>query len=39
VIDWIQEVTGEQMGEQSVHEWLKSGVVLCKVCKRYVERE
>jgi len=29
VCRWIEEVTGEKQGDQSMAEWLKSGVVLC----------
>merc|ERR1719220_2901412 len=29
VCRWIEEVTGQQQGDQSMAEWLKSGVVLC----------
>lgn len=31
VCRWIEEVTGEKQGEQSMAEWLKSGVVLCSL--------
>jgi len=31
VCKWIAEVTGEKQGEQSMAEWLKSGVVLCSL--------
>jgi len=31
VVNWIQSVTGESKGGQSVHEWLKNGQVLCKL--------
>jgi len=31
---WIEEVTGEEMGEDSFQEWLKSGVVLCKLINK-----
>jgi len=31
VVSWIQAVTGESKGGQSVHEWLKDGKVLCKL--------
>merc|ERR1712083_234037 len=32
VVDWIQAVTGETKVEgESTHEWLKSGIVLCKL--------
>jgi len=32
VVQWIQAVTGEiKIDGQSTHEWLKSGVVLCKL--------
>jgi len=36
VCRWIQEVTGEQQGEQSMAEWLKSGVVLCSLANNIV---
>lgn len=29
VVVWIETITGQSKGDQSVHEWLKSGVVLC----------
>jgi len=31
VVNWIQAVTGESKGGQSMHEWLKNGQVLCKL--------
>merc|ERR1719422_2765415 len=31
VCKWIEELTGEQQGEQTMAEWLKNGQVLCKV--------
>jgi len=31
VCRWIEEVTGEKQGEQSMADWLKSGVVLCSL--------
>jgi len=31
VCRWIEAVTGEKQGEQSMAEWLKSGVVLCSL--------
>merc|ERR1719401_2762363 len=31
VTTWIEKVTGETRGDQSMHEWLKSGQVLCKL--------
>jgi len=30
-IAWIQAVTGEEIGEETLDEWLHSGVVLCKL--------
>jgi len=39
---WIEEVTGEEMGDTSFQEWLKSGVVLCilinKIKKKSVKK-
>jgi hypothetical protein len=31
VTAWIEQVTGESRGDLSMHEWLKSGQVLCKL--------
>ena len=31
-IKWIEAVTAEKKQDASFHEWLKSGVVLCKLC-------
>jgi len=31
VTSWIEQVTGESRGDQTLHEWLKSGQVLCKL--------
>lgn len=31
VCDWIELVTGEEKGDLTTHEWLKSGQVLCKL--------
>eukprot|EP00929_Paragymnodinium_shiwhaense_P068539 TRINITY_DN3448_c0_g1_i3.p1 TRINITY_DN3448_c0_g1~~TRINITY_DN3448_c0_g1_i3.p1 ORF type:complete len:463 (+),score=135.91 TRINITY_DN3448_c0_g1_i3:70-1458(+) len=31
VQQWIEQITGEKMGDQTPHEWLKSGQVLCKL--------
>merc|ERR1712226_253078 len=31
---WIEEVTGLEMGDESFHEWLKSGVVLCRLVNK-----
>lgn len=31
VVDWIQRVTEENMGEQTVAEWLHDGKILCKL--------
>eukprot|EP00929_Paragymnodinium_shiwhaense_P046177 TRINITY_DN23509_c0_g1_i1.p1 TRINITY_DN23509_c0_g1~~TRINITY_DN23509_c0_g1_i1.p1 ORF type:complete len:379 (+),score=104.26 TRINITY_DN23509_c0_g1_i1:37-1173(+) len=35
VVRWIQDITGSAKGDQSVGEWLKSGVVLCNVVNHF----
>jgi hypothetical protein len=34
VCDWIEAITGDKMGEMTMHEWLKSGVVLCNLANK-----
>jgi hypothetical protein len=31
---WIESVTGESRGDASMHDWLKSGVVLCNLANQ-----
>merc|ERR1712217_493933 len=34
VTQWIESVTGESRGDASMHDWLKSGVVLCNLANQ-----
>jgi hypothetical protein len=34
VTQWIETVTGESRGDASMHDWLKSGVVLCNLANK-----
>jgi len=34
VVDWIEAITGEKQGEESLHDWLKDGRVLCELANK-----